>query len=331
VILVNPSYRIQIGSKTIEPSTEPMSGLVSIRIDLNMDVPADRCEVILGHIPDAKYEKGEDISISLGYENSLTTVFSGTVDSVDSSITTVRIKGMSAATKLLALHIDKTYEKQKAGAIVSDLAKQTGVGVSETRDGIEFCAYVIDSQKNGYEHIRGLAEKCGFDIYFTPDNKLVFKKFAKSRADHTIEYGKDLINIEFARKEQPVESVAVFGESPVSSKGEKTWHWLTKSFESFKGEVGSGKALLIEDPSIRTKAAATTQAQAKLESFKRRILTGTATILGSPEIKLGDSIEIVNLPEPTIRGVLQVRSISHYLSKEKGFITSISWIKAEGG
>ncbi len=327
---LNPDYRIQLGSKTIEPSTEPDAGPVRITIDLNMDVPADQCEVVLGHIPEAKYEKGENISVNLGYEDSLSLVFTGTVDSVTPSITTIKIKGLCDATKLLALRIDKTYEKQKAGAIVSDVCSQAGVTVGETQDGIEFPAFVIDSQKNGYDHMRDLAEKCGFDIYFTPDNKLVFKEFAKSSADHTVEYGKDLINVEFAKKEQPVEKVEVFGESPVGSKGEKTWHWLTKSFESFKGEAGSGMSVLIEDSSIKNKDAAATRAQARLEALNRRMLTGAAVVLGKPEIKLGDAIEVVNMPESPSNGVLKVCSVSHKLSKEKGFVTSVLFTKAKG-
>jgi len=328
--LLRPSYRLQIGSITIEPSTEPDAGPVRIMVDLNMDMPADQCEVVLGHIPDAKYEKGENISVDLGYEDSLSLVFTGKVDSVAPSITTIKIKGLCDATKLLALRIDKTYEKQKAGAIVSDVCSQAGVTVGETQGGIEFPAFVIDSQKIGYDHIRDLAEKCGFDVYFTPDNKLVFKEFAKSSADHTVEYGKDLINVEFAQREQPVKKVAVFGESPVGSKGEKTWHWLTKSFESFKGEAGSGKSVLIEDSSIKNKDAAATRAQARLEALNRRMLTGAAVVLGKPEIKLGDAMEVVNMPEVPSNGVLKVCSISHQLSKEKGFITSVFFTKAKG-
>lgn len=322
--MFKPAYKLTIGSTTIDSSADPAAGtIIGIEVDLDMDIPADSLNIVLGQVNGLNVAKGDSALIELGDSDTLVKVIEGTVERIEPSITRTKIIGLNSISKLLDLRINQVYENQTAGAIAADLADQAGVTMGEKEDGIKFPFYAIDSTKNGYEHIKELAKKCGFDLYLTPDSKLTFKEFTKTSGDHTFEYSKDIIEFEKYEQEDAALQVTVMGESPSSSQGDETSHWLTKSFEDYKGTTGSGTELRIEDATIKTKEAADTFAKAELNTIKKNTVMGRLKILGNANIKLGDAIEIKKLPAKEMNGVFQVRSICHYLSKQTGFITEI--------
>jgi len=183
--------------------------------------------------------------------------------------------------------------------------------------------YVVDDSKNAYEHIRDLAEKCGFDVYMTTENKLVFKKYER-RELHVLEYGKDIVQADLTEEKPRVSGVVVQGESPSSFEGADTSHWLTK--RQVKGVAGSGAHLLIQDPTVRDKDTAEKVATAWLDALTRT-LYGIVKAVGKAEVKLGDTIELKEMRNSKMNGVFQVRSVEHFLSKNEGFTTIIGWRK----
>jgi phage protein D len=320
--MLKPTYRIRIGSETFEPDVQ--SPLVSIQVNLDMDIPADSFVVILGESEKtAKIEEGDDVSIQLGYEDGLEDVFKGVVDNVEPGLAEIRVTGLNFATKLLELRTDQLYENQSAGRIVTDLATMASVSLGEISDGLSFTMYVVDDGKNAYEHIRELAKKCGFDVYMTPESQLVFKKYERSQP-HVLEYGKDIIRAELQEEKPVVTGVVVQGESPSSFKGADTSHWLTK--RQVEGMAGSGARLLIQDPTVRNKDTAEKVAKAQLDTFTR-LVSGTVEVVGKSEVKLGDTVEITGMKNAKMNGEFQVRSVEHYLSKTAGFTTLIGWRK----
>jgi phage protein D len=324
--MLKPVYRLTIGTTTVDSDSDLAAPVVSIEVDVDMDVPASRLAVTLGSANGLTVIEGDPVSVELGYaEDGTSAVLEGAVEAVKSEVTTRQVEGLSPMTALLDLRLHQTYEKQTAGDIVSNLAGQAGLAMGDAQDGIEFPVYVVDDSKNGYEHARILAKKCGFDLYLDTENKLMFKPFEKTSADHTFEYGGNILALEVRREEPAYQRVEVWGESPSSSEGEDAASWLTKSPGDFMGQAGSGEPLLlIKDRSIRTKAAADTCAQAQLQWIGRQALTGTVTVLGAPGVKLGDAIEIGGMPEAD--GTYQVRRVRHHLSKTKGFVTTVGWM-----
>ncbi len=319
-----PAYKLTIGSTTIDSSVDPTtSPIVSIEVELDMDIPADSFNIIIGQVNGLKVAKGDSVVIELGDNETVIKVIEGMVKEVEPWITQTRITGLNAISKLLDLRINQVYESQTAGAIVADLAEQAEITMDEKEEGITLPFYVIDNTKNAYEHIYDLAKKCGFDIYLTPDSKLTFKGFKEISGDHTFEYAKDIINLEITNQEDEGRQVIVWGESPASSKGDETSHWLTKKFDDYKGIVGSGTKYEIQDTTIKNKDSATTYAKAVLEDMKKNTINGSLTILGNAEVKLGNAIKIKGMPDPKMDGVFQVRKVQHLLGKETGFITKI--------
>jgi phage protein D len=318
--LLHPRYSVKVGSKKIEP--EISDDLIELRIHLNMDMPSNDALLFLrmkDGAGDVGISKNDPVSISIGYNDDLALGFTGVAEVLDLRTTKIRLHTLSSMTRLSNLRVDRFYEQQSAGAIVKDLANSAGVAVGEVSDGIQLPYYTVDSNKNGYEHIKCLAHLCGFDVYASNEDKLVFKKYEKS-GPKTLEYGKNIIRLVKIDQQESVDSVKVFGESPSSSKGSDKAHWLTK--ENVQGSAGSGPQLFIQSRIVRDEDTASAVAKAALDKAKLSVLV-EIEVLGDPEIQLGDTVKITSMPNKYLDGELQVRSVEHFLSKPNGFTTII--------
>lgn len=317
--MLHPSYKLQIGSETIDPSSA--DDLVGLRVSLDMSGRADSLHTTL-RIRDQgfKFAKNDAVSVSLGYVDDLTDVYKGLVDSINLDFYSGRILALNSIWKLLRLRVDKFYEKQSCGAIVSDLAGVASVSTGAIQDGIQLPYYAADSRKSAYEHIHELAGKCGFDVFATPDDELTFKKY-QSSSPKTFEYGKDIISVSHFDQEPVFKSVRVFGESPSSSKGSDTAHWLTK--QPVQGVSGSGNELLVQDRTIRDTSTASSVSNEKTDKLMKALLIHLE-VVGDATIMLDDTARIQGMPESSLNGEYQVRGVEHALSKTGGFTTSLT-------
>jgi len=320
--MFKPTYKLQFGSETFEPSVH--SPVVSVRVRRDINIPAD-CAKVLFSVSDetSKIKEGDDASVQLGYDDETKDVFKGAVDLIVPQVSSINLTSLNHAIKLLELRINQVYEEQNAGKIVSDIVGKAGVKTDKVEDGLSFPVYVVDDTKNVYEHIRELADKCGFDAYMTPDNKLVFKAYERSDP-HVFEYGKNIIGVEVDKVRPMVSSVTVQGESPSSFKGADTSHWLTK--RRIDGLKGDGSNILVQDPTVRDKDTAEKVAKVLLDRFSRK-MSGTLRVIGQADVNLGDTIEIKGMSDTSLNGEFQVRSVDHVINRASGFTTSIGWRK----
>jgi len=319
---MRPNYVLKVGSETFNPDT--VDGVISIEVSLNVGLPIDSVEALLAGGKDFSFKKDDPVTVQLGYDENLVPTFSGFVDNVEHGISRVRLTVLGHSLRLLRLRLNRVYLNQTAGGIVRNLAQEAGVKVKEAADGISFPMYVVDDSVNGYERILRLAERCNFDVYMTDDGQLVFKEYGGGRT-HTLEFGREIIQVEGADLVPAYTGASIYGESPASVKGAETFHWLTK--QEVKGEAGSGAPLIIQDPVIRSRETAERVARAKLNRLQYTFVAAIE-VVGSPEIRLGDAVAIRGLPDSTINGEFQVRGVRHYLSKTKGFTSRIScWRK----
>jgi phage protein D len=83
--------------------------------------------------------------------------------------------------------------------------------------------------------------------------------------------------------------------------------------------------LLKERPALRTREAAATAANAILTNIKRRTLRGNVVTIGRPQIKLGDAIRLRQLSDDSLNTLFQVRSVTHRITKLKGFTTTVGF------
>lgn len=318
--MLKPSYRIQVGSEVFDVSS---TCIVSVRVVRSVETPAGGCEILF-NLNDkiSRIREGDEIQIHLGYGEDLKNVFNGFVDNLENEIARTRVLGLDSTSKLFGLRVNQVYEGQTAGQIVSDLAGKAGVAVEGAADGIRFPQYVVDDSKNVYEHMKDLADRCGFILYINVNNKIVFNRY-EEKDPHILEYGKNVIHVEVNKHEPRFTQVSVRGESPASFKGADKAHWLTKRL--VEGSAGSsGNKLLIKDPTARDRDTADKMAEAKLSELMRT-LSGTAKIVGDADIDLCDTVEIRGLRQNYMNGKYLVRSVEHVLNKKEGFITLVGF------
>lgn len=326
--MVNPAYKLTMGDKVVDTTDKPQaSTVVDLTVALDLDTPADSFTMVLGQVGGLKPARDDKAKIELGYADNggLTQVISGVVDAVEPSLATTRIVGFSAA-PLLRTFVDQTYEGKTAGEIVSDLASQAGVDVDTADDGIDFPAYVVDGRRSVQYHMLDLAALCGFDLYVTPEGKLVFQKFSNGKTVHGLEYAKHILELDVRQFPPLAGQVTSWGESPGSGHGDNAWAWLTKDFSGLKGSSGSDSpTLLLEEPALRTSDAATTAADAAETVIRRRRIRGRVLVLGDPSITLGDAVQLKGLPDSGLDGSYQVRAVTHRITKTRGFTTDVQF------
>jgi phage protein D len=325
--LLSPAYKLTVGHEVVDTTQKPQaSTLVDLSVNLDLDTPADSFRLLLGNADGLKPAIGDTVTIELGYDDPGTTqVMSATVVSVRPGITVTEVVGYAGADALLRTYVDKTYESQTAGAIVTDLAGQASIQVSNAADGITFPAYVVDARRSTWHHMADLADLCGFDLYLDPDGQLVFESFVRGKTTHLLEYGKGVLAVEAQRTPPRAGLVEAWGESPTGSQGQSAWAWLTSDFSGSKGTAGSGARLLLERPVLRTADAASAAATAAQTVIQRRTVRGRLLTLGNADLKLGDAVKLSGLADSASNDTFQVRSVIHRVTKASGFTTVVGF------
>lgn len=311
-----PDYSINIGDLSID--TSKPEEVKEISVKLSLDTPADTCHIGLGLSSKLSEMKVLDpVSIDLGYD-SKTTVFTGVVDSLHSEFRSFKVEGLSAMLKLLKKRVTQTYLNQNAGDIVKDICSKADIATGEVGDGISLPSLFVSRDVPSYDYVRSLAERSGFDVYINSDGELIFKEFSAKNV-HELEYGAQIIQVNTSQHPPP-EAVKVYGESPASSMGSDTSHWLTK--DSMEGAAGDGDAIVVYDAAIRDKETADAVAKARLAQARHTHWISVLA-LGAPEVKLGDSVSLKGFDQDMLKGEFKVRNIHHHLSKRRGFTTRL--------
>ncbi len=326
-MLLKPAYKLTIGDKIVDTTDEPQaSTVVALVVDLDLAAPADSFTLTLGQVGGFQPQRDDDAKIELGFEDELTQVMLGKVLTADNGLTTRRVIGHGAARLLLAASATETFLSLTAGQIVERLAERAAVPVERAEPGITFPAYVIDGRRNLYRHLHDLADLCGFDLYINSAGKLVFAPFRSGNAIHIFEFGKQIIELEMEQRPPLAGQVQVFGESAGGGQGDNAWAWLTKDFSGLKGTGGDAQpVLLLEQAVARTGEAAQAVAEAAFTRLTRQRLRGTLLSTGQPKVKLGDAIELRDLPDAAANGTFQVRRVRHSIDKTRGFTTRIGF------
>ncbi len=333
--MLSPTYRIKIGDQLIDMSSEPLaSTLVDIDVRRDMAPLIDRFDLTVARVGSFAPERGDDAVIELGFsggDNAPRTVMTGVVDEIDAGPERVRIAGFGAGSLLSRSRGNQTFRDKKAGDIVRALAEPDNVAVERTGTSEVLPYYVADARRSRFQHMTALARLTGFDLYFDPENALVFEAFGNGRRVHPLAHGQDVLDYRVERTEAHVARVEARGESPGSSAGEESWSWLAKDGEPQRGTSGDGDPLvLLEHSALRTVEAAQRAADALLERILNRRVRGRAAVLGNPEVELGDAIRLEKMPEADLNGTFQVRGLRHRIDKTAGFLTEIRF-QAIGG
>jgi phage protein D len=326
----HPKFTLKLGSLNVE--SKKNKNLISLSIEQNLEIPSnifittfsnDQKQSIMG------IKKGDESSVSLGYDDDFAEVFTGIVDSIETEANSIRICSLTSMIKLCRLKVDLFFESQTSGGIVKELTKLAEVKIEKGSplDGIQFPYYAIDSNKNTYEHVKELARLNGFITYMNNKDELVFKRF-ESRKTHSLEFGKDIVFLSRTQNTSQSKEVAVFGESPSGVMGLDRSHWLTK--KQIKGEakvdttqaIKPGAAMLLYNRFLKDDETTSLVAESVAARLKLSEVIDLK-VPGSHQMMLGDAVQLKNVPDESLDTKYQIRRIYHNMNKMEGFVTTL--------
>ena len=298
--------------------------LLELKVQASLDIPVNICRLVLSSPEGLAIAPEDPVSVELGYEDDLMLVFTGSVSSVDWGIDRVSIQAAGSFQHLLTAHLNLLYEKSKAGEIVTDVIDRLGLSSAKVESGIEFPVYALGDNQAAYDQLYILAQQCGFDFYANLEDAVIFAQY-QPLTTHEFQYGVNILALTLEEPTVSVTGVDVYGESPTSyGQGPDAYTWLTK--QNVQGSAGNptGVVKQVVDPTARTLETATQIAEALLSDHVQR-RQGTMRVLGAPTVKLGDAVQVSDMPLARQNDTFKVRHVKHFLSVQQGFFTEIDW------
>jgi hypothetical protein len=342
---LRPTFTLSIGS--LSSSTDnPVAGPGSFVVDRDMDVPADALRLCLRKR--AGIAVGDAVKLELGHDGEEETVFTGAVEMVRPAISDVVVRALGTTHDLLNLRTSTTYVNQSAGSIARDLIGQAGLSAGTVGDGPVLPRYIVDRALSAHRHLKDLADRLGYELYADRDGNVMFHPLGPASnldalggalgaavggllgaGGEGYAFGQQLLGAATGLRDAAWGTVEVGGESPMSGQGDTTEHWLTTNDADYMGSAGDVEpALLVRDPAARTKDLADRFAAGRL-AVAARIVRGTSiSVLGRPQVDLGDNVAVADVPDETVNGSGYVRAIRHRFGDEAGFVTEM-WISLE--
>jgi hypothetical protein len=340
---LRPTFTLTIGS--LGSSTDnPVAAPDSLVVDRDMDVPADALRLHLRER--AGIAVGEEVTLALGHDGEEERVFTGAVERMRPAISGVAVRALGKTHDLLKLRTSIIYVNQSAGSIASDLIGQAGLSEGTVDDGSVLPRYVVDRAVSGYRHLKELADRLGYELYADRDGNLMFHALGPAAnldalggalgavagaaagllgaGGESYAFGQQLLSAATRWRGVSWGTVEVGGESPISSQGDTTEHWLTTNDADYRGSAGdAGPALLVRDPVARTKDLADRFAAGRLAVAARTEREVSITVLGRPQVDLGGTVTTDGVPDEAVNGSGYVRAIRHRFGDETGFVTEM--------
>ena len=340
---LRPTFTLTIGSLN-SGTDNPVAGPGTLVVERDMDVPADALRLRLRER--AGIAVGDEVSLALGHDGEVETVFTGAVETVRPAISGVVVRALGRTHNLLKLRTSATYVNQSAGSIARDLISQAGLFAGTVDDGPVLPRYVVDRALSAHRHLKELADRLGYELYADRDGNIMFHPLGLAAnldalggalgavvgaagallgaGGESYAFGQQLLSAATGRRDVAWGTVEVGGESPMSGQGDTTEHWLTTNDADYRGSAGNGEpALLIRDPAARTKDLADRFAAGRLAVAARTAREVSITVLGRPQVDLGNNIAVADVPDETVNGSGYVRAVRHRFGDAAGYVTEI--------
>ena len=311
-----PSIELTAGDAGL---SGPEAAVVSVQCVLAVGAALDYAVVVSAlDSPLVDVSIGDDFTIGLGYEDQESaTVFSGNVSAIDYQPRMLSIEVESATCVLSRYYHAGSYVQQTIGDIVSDLAIQAGVTTGSIEASQSLAAYHVDERRAVWSHIVDLSNIGDLSLTTSAEGALEMREPKSRPVTSNFRYGAELLLWQAGPRQAAkiVPRAAPYGAG--SEKGSEKWHILLKDPTG-----GSPDAPVIVLPAARDRETADGFSQAQESRKTRRGLHGRAIVTGTPSLRAGDVVAMVNLPtgdDLTFR----CRSVCHEISPDMGFTTHL--------
>jgi hypothetical protein len=334
-------YDLTIGSQSASSKTRDSERqLMSLVIELRMEGTGGHCTIELA---DAEYtppEPGDALIVKLDAGDGEHQVFTGEVESVETTATSQRIAASDGLVKLARLDVEAAYEDVSVDSIVKELMQEAGVEPGTVEKGPKLPSFNLFRGPRALRHIQGLAELCGVDLYTDGEGKAHFAGPSTAGDLHNFQYGENVRELSVKEIQPVYDGVEFWGEGAASTQGADKYYWLptelsgvnAKASVAGDGSVSSGASgkcpRQLCSGALRSGEAASDLAEARMKAAAGRRIQGHINAFGSPAVKPGDHVKIEGLPAyhsaaeifKDAQG-LRIRGVRHVLDMQAGFIT----------
>jgi phage protein D len=300
--------------------------VLSVAVDAGPAPGVDRAELVVADGADAP-APGDSGTVSLGYADSgAVVVFTGEVGGVSHDVRgNARFTVTNGGAALGRARVEKSYESQSAGDVVSDLASTAGVSTGTIQPGPKFAFYALDDRRPAYAHVARLARSCGFLAYFTPAGELVFGAPTAGAPAQTFTYAVDVLALELTAGTPVSGAITTVGEGAAGSEGTDAWSWLVVDPSSVTGSGGSGDPeRRFADASLRSADSAGAVAKGIADRAALLDTVARLTVPGAPDVAVGATVEVAGAPTGALNDSFLVRGIRHRFSRAAGFTTVLT-------
>ncbi|HEY1369805.1 MAG TPA: hypothetical protein VGF23_21940 [Gaiellaceae bacterium] len=309
-----PAASLALGSQTLEA---PAAALVELRVDLGLGGAHDRFRALVGSAsPAADTEVGADATVELGYDESLTTVLTGSVSAVERLERGVLVEGLSATSALSTARVGRSYLSQSVDAVVRDLVSSGGGTAGEVTAAGDLAAYHVDERRSVWSHLRALSLLAGCELSSDAEGQLVVRPPKGAPvADHRLRRGAELISWYVGPRAASGEAPDVVPFGAASEQGAEKWHIVLR-----EPDGGSPSTATLVPAAVRDRAGAKTYADALGKAVSRRASGGTIVAVGDASIRAGDLVQLQGVDG--VDDLLRATAVTHLLDRD-GFRTTL--------
>ncbi len=282
-------------------------------------------------------EKGDKISVKIGYEDNLVSCGEFVVDEVElqGPPDTVSIRSMAASVKnSLRTKKSKAHENKTLKDIAQATASSLGLTL-KAGDGLDKIRVTRSTQnrQTDLEYLRGLVEKYGwsFSVRGTTMHIFNLEELEKSSAVTVIRRS-DLISYSFTDK-----ATKVYKNAEVSYHDPKTNEVIKGEHTPPNINYGQGDLLIYKPVTsddtlkIKTKVENKTQAdaiaKAAIHQHNSRTQTGRITVVGNPSLVAGSNFDLFEMGK--LSGKYHIESSTHRIDRSSGYTCDLEIKRVE--
>jgi hypothetical protein len=236
--------------------TISVSPMRAVRVSRRLSGSIDELRFAMALNAGLKIANGAAVSLDMGWGDSGTTVFTGTIESLEYTLNEVHGIAHGSQKELAHTRIDETFIDQTAGEVVQALADRAGLATGTIDTGIQLPKYLAEASVSLFEHLHLLARVCGVDVFTDEEGKINFTKREAFTADYTYQYGINLMDARITQTRPATSSIQVIPESPASQEGEEASSWFVKSSRDLSAIAGEGNIRRFTSALCTTKEAA---------------------------------------------------------------------------
>ena len=348
-----PDYLVRVDDVVLDPTTK--GDILQVTVTLDQQQPGsfslnisdwDDGALTFKYSSTTKFDPGRVVSIDLGYAGRLVRVMTGVVDSLSPNFPsagapTVTVGGTDKMRRMAnrqpAPEDRKVYLDKTDGEIAAEVAARWSMRTDIDRDGPRH-PVVVQKNQDDATFLMERAKRIDFEFCVTTDKgsgeEVLYFRPRKDGRDatpitvHAFEWGRNLIS--FAPRLSTagqVKSVTVRGWDPAAKKP-IVYTARSTDLPSSAGGARSGPAAadaqtaeVVVDSPVLTLEEARRLAVSRLMERANAFTTGTAQVIGQPDLRPGDNVDIAAVG-PRFAGRYQIKKVTHTLGSA-GFSTAL--------